>query len=318
MMTSPASNPRNAKLVDPFGHMTGDVLGQYLDEIGGYGLITGEEEVRLAQAMEAGLDARRRLEEGPDSAAERMRLERLVRAGAAARSRFIEANLRLVVANARHYAGGKVEMLDLIQEGNLGLITAVEKFDWRRGFKFSTYATWWIRQAMQRARANLGDSIRIPMSVHDALPAVRAAEELLRVRLGRGATPAEIAEETGIAVGDVARAQAVTTTVALETPVGEEGALLGDFIADDEGVDPHEEVERTLLEGAVRDELAALPELERQVLELRFGLAGGPPAMLGYIAEVTGLPEHQIGDVIASALETLGGRLKAVEEMRAA
>jgi len=308
-----------AKLVDESGRLTADLLSQYLDGIGDYGLLTGEDEVRLAQAMEAGNAARLRLDDGGAiDPAEARELERVVRDGVDARKRFVESNLRLVVANARLYAGGKVDMLDLIQEGNLGLITAVEKFDWRRGFKFSTYATWWIRQAMQRARASLGDAIRIPMSVYDSLPAVRAAAEMLQTRLGRTATAQEIADETGIAVGEVEKAQAVAMTVALETPVGEDGALLGDFIADDEALDPHLEMERSVVETAVRDELAALPDLHRRVLELRFGLAGGPPAMIGSIAELTGLPEHQVSSVIADALESLRERLEAIQEMRAA
>ena len=299
------------------GRLT-DVLGDYMDGIGSRELLSAEDEVRLAQTMEAGLAAKRRLgEDKTPDVVEREQLERVVREGIEARKRFIEANLRLVVANARRYAGGNVDMLDLIQEGNVGLITAVEKFDWRKGFKFSTYATWWIRQSMQRARANLSDVIHLPASLFDTLPVVRSAAELLQTRLGRPPTIDEIASETGMTPGDVDRALTVAMTVALETPVGEEGATLGDFIADD-GLDPHDEVEKRLVETAVREELAGLPELHRLVVELRFGLTGHPPAMIGHIAEVTGLPEHQVGAVIAEALDSLSQRLAAVEEMRAA
>ena len=165
-----------------------DGLSLYLDGISRYGLLTAEDEICLAQSMEAGRQARANLEAGkPGSAAEKANLERIAREGQKARNRFIESNLRLVVSNARRYAGGNVDMLDLIEEGNLGLITAVEKFDWRKGFKFSTYATWWIRQAMQRARSNLGDSVRIPTGLFEILAAVRTSADDLRVKLGRAA-----------------------------------------------------------------------------------------------------------------------------------
>src|SRR5690606_34379683 len=212
------------------------------------------------------LDAQRRLDRDEfGDAAERERLERAVNEGVRARRRFIEANLRLVVSNARRYAGADVEMLDLIQEGNLGLMTAVEKFDWRKGFKFSTYATWWIRQAMQRARATLGDTIRIPAGVFDILPTVRAAHEQLQAKLGRAPSPAEIASDTGISVGEVERALSVSTTIALDTPVGEDGAALGDFIADEGAVDPESAAQAHLLETEVRKSLDSLPEKERKV-----------------------------------------------------
>ncbi len=295
-----------------------DALGQYLDCIARCDLLNAEDEVRLAQAMEAGIAARRRLDSGTvTGSSERALLDDAVREGLRARKEFIEANLRLVVANARRYAGGNVDMLDLIEEGNLGLITAVEKFDWRKGFKFSTYATWWIRQAMQRARGNLGDSIRIPAGVFEILAAVRTAAEELRTKLGRTATAAEIAEETGVTIGDVKKALSVSTTVALETPVGEGGASLGDFIADEGALDPEAEVEMRIVEDAVRESLDTLPELHRRVLELRFGFSG-PPATIANISEVTRIPEHQVPELISEALETLAQRLEAVEEMRAA
>lgn len=296
-----------------------DALSQYLEDIGHYGLLTAEAETRLAFAMEVGNGARRSLEDGDvTEPTERARLERAVLDGISARKQFIEANLRLVVANARRYAGGKVDILELIQEGNLGLITAVEKFDWRRGFKFSTYATWWIRQAMQRARANLGDTIRIPAAVFDNLLVVRVASEELKVKLGRNATAEEIAEETGMPVGDVTRALSVSTTVALETPVGEDGASLGDFIVNEDSLDPGVEVEKRMVEDAVRESLVTLPHPQRQVLELRFGFRGGPPATLAKISEETGIPEHRIPEIMLDAINSLGPRLQSVEEMRAA
>lgn len=299
--------------------LTADALSQYLGEISRYGLLTAEAETRLALAMEAGNDARRSLESGDvTEASERARLGRAVLRGTSARRQFIEANLRLVVANARRYAGGKVDILELIQEGNIGLITAVEKFDWRKGFKFSTYATWWIRQAMQRARANLGDTIRIPAAVFDDLLVVRVASEELKTKLGRSATAEEIAEETGVPVRDVIRSLSVNTTVALETPVGEDGATLGDFIVNEDSLDPGVQAELGMVEDAVRESMITLPDDQRQVLGLRFGFFGSPPATLARISEETGLPEHKITQIMSEALSSLRPRLQSVEEMRAA
>lgn len=300
-----------------------DGLSLYLDGISRYGLLTAEDEMRLAQAMEAGQEARASLEAGKGkaatswSAAERAELERIIREGHRARNRFIESNLRLVVSNARRYAGGNVDMLDLIEEGNLGLITAVEKFDWRKGFKFSTYATWWIRQAMQRARSNLGDSIRIPTGLFEILAAVRTSADDLRVKLGRSATAIELAEETGLSLSDVMRALGVSTSVALETPIGEDGAMLGDLIADENALDPEAEVEIKIVEEAVRDSLSILSDLHRRVVELRFGF-DGPPATIATISEAIGIPQHQIPELIAEALVPIAQRLEAVEDMRAA
>jgi RNA polymerase sigma factor (sigma-70 family) len=317
------TNQRNPKragtaVVDDTGRLTTDLINQYLARIGDFDLLAADDEVRLAQAMEAGTEARFRLDAGVDGAAERARLQRAVREGRRARQQFVEANLRLVVSNARRYAGGKVDMLDLIQEGNLGLITAVEKFDWRKGFKFSTYATWWIRQAMQRALANLGDSIRIPAGVFDIVPQVRAAAEELRTKLGRQASVEEISEQTGIPSRDVEKALSVATTVALETPIGEDGMALGDFLADDEALDPGAEVEQKMVDDALRTSVAALPDMQRRVLEMRYGLAGDPPAVFAHISEVTGLAEQEVRDLIAETLEVLGRRLAPVEDMRAA
>jgi RNA polymerase sigma factor (sigma-70 family) len=310
---------KSPRIVDQVSRPTGDPLGLYLSGVGEHELLTAEDEVRLAQAMEAGQEADRRLQTGDvDGAVDRAQLERAVREGKRSRERFIEGNLRLVVANARLYAGGKVDMLDLIQEGNLGLITAVEKFDWRKGFKFSTYATWWIRQAMQRARANLGGSIRIPAGVFDLIPVVRNASEDLWVKLGRTATVDEIARETGIAPSDIEKVLSVATTVALETPVGEDGASLAEFIADESALSPELELERRVLEEALVETLASMPETHRRVIELRFGLGGRPPAVFPQIAEVVGVPENQVRDLIAEAIAILATELESVEDMRAA
>jgi RNA polymerase primary sigma factor len=309
---------RQGSLVDETGRLTSDSLSQYLAGIGGRALLTAEGEVRLAQAMEAGTEARATLDAGVKDASERVRLQRAVIEGARARQEFIEANLRLVVSNARLYAGPNVEMLDLIQEGNLGLIRAVEKFDWRKGFKFSTYATWWIRQALQRARADQSDSIHIPSALFDILPVVRGAADELRTKLGRPATPAEISDLTGVAIAEIEKALSVATTVALETPIGEDGALLGDFITDSEAIDPHTEVEYRILEETLRSSLAHLPDLHRQVLELRFGFTDGAPAAFSTVANVTGVPEGEVRELVTEALALLSADLRSVEDMRAA
>lgn len=310
---------RKSSAVDERGRITTDLVSQYLEEISRYSLLTADEEVLLAQAIEAGRSARTRLEtDEVRSKAERAELERAVRAGERARGRFIESNLRLVVSNARRYVGDGLSMLDLIQEGNLGLITAVERFDWRKGFKFSTYATWWIRQAMQRARATLSNTVRLPAALFDILPVVRGTAETLRSQLGRSPTPEEISEQTGIDVVDVEKALAVGTTVALEAPVGEDGAELGDFVWDDEASDPYDDVESKILHQAVRASLELLPELSRRVIELRFGLGDAPPATMGSIAEAVGIPEHKIKEIIDEATDRLAGVLAPVEDMRAA
>ncbi|HJQ77511.1 MAG TPA: sigma-70 family RNA polymerase sigma factor [Acidimicrobiia bacterium] len=310
---------RKNRTVDERGRITTDLVTQYLEEISRHGLLTAEDEVRLAQAMEAGVQARERLESGERvTVSERAGLQRKVREGERARQRFIEANLRLVVSNARRYTGEGLSMLDLIQEGNLGLITAVERFDWRKGFKFSTYATWWIRQAMQRARANLSDAIRLPTALFDILPVVRGAAETLKGELGRVATPSEISDETGIDIDDVEKALSVATTVALEAPVGEDGAELGDFVYDEEAPDPSVDVEQRVLVEAVHAGLAELSDLHRRIVELRFGLGETPPATMGSIAEIVGLPEHRVRELITEATDHLATTLAPIEEMRAA
>ena len=312
------SNRGRSALIDESGRLNSDALSQYLAGIGEHELLSAEDEVRLAQAMEAGAEARGRLVTGVDDPGERTRLERAVKAGERARQKFVEANLRLVVSNARLYAGSKVDMLDLIQEGNLGLIRAVEKFDWRKGFKFSTYATWWIRQALQRARAEHSDSIRIPAALFDILPVVRSAAEDIRTKHDRAATVDEIAEVTGIPHREVEKALSVATTVALETPVGDDGALLGDFIADAEASDPVTETEQRIVSEALQESLGRLPELHRRALELRYGLAEGAPAAFVTISRMTGLPEPEVRELVAESLVQLASDLESIEDMRAA
>jgi RNA polymerase sigma factor (sigma-70 family) len=310
---------RNHETMTPEARLSADPLAQYLDEVGRHALLTAEDEVRLAQTMEAGIEARLVLEgDAALDAADRARLEGLVEAGAEARTEFIEANLRLVVANARRYAGTGLELIDLIQEGNIGLITAVEKFDWRRGFKFSTHATWWIRQAMQRGRSSLGGTIRVPPGTLDLLPAVRGAVELLRSKSGRTPTSQEVSEATGIAPTDVERVLSVRSTVSLEAPVGDDGASLGEFIADENSADPHTETEMGFVVEAIRRGLESLPAEARRVVDLRFGISLGKPASVARIAEVTGIPANRIPAIVADALAILRPQLEPVESLRVA
>nr|NIS40629.1 sigma-70 family RNA polymerase sigma factor [Desulfuromonadales bacterium] len=193
--TRPRARERN-KLTDDRGRLTTDLVSQYLTAIGEYDLLTAEMEVEFAQKIETGEDAAARLEaKDYKDKREETELKRLARLGRNAKDDFLTANLRLVVANARRYANTSgIDFLDLIQEGNLGLIRAVEKFDWRKGFKFSTYATWWIRQAITRAIADKSRTVRIPVHLHDTLAAVRAAQASLKAELGRDPKPDEIAE----------------------------------------------------------------------------------------------------------------------------
>ena len=270
-MAATASKSRargHNKLTDERGRLTTDLVSQYLTAIGEYELLTAEKEVEFAQKIEAGQDAAERLENKDfKTRKEEIDLRRHVRHGRNAKDAFLTANLRLVVANARRYANTSgIDFLDLIQEGNLGLIRAVEKFDWRKGFKFSTYATWWIRQAITRAIADKSRTVRIPVHLHDTLAAVRAAQASLKAELGRDPKPDEIAEEAGVTVDKVELALGVADTVSLEQPVGEDGAQLGDFIEDDDAVDPVRVTEEMDIANSLRKSIERLPEREGRIL----------------------------------------------------
>ncbi|HEY3068668.1 MAG TPA: sigma-70 family RNA polymerase sigma factor, partial [Gaiellaceae bacterium] len=233
-------------------HGAGDSLQLFLADVGRHKLLTASEEVTLAKRIEKGdLVAKRKM---------------------------IECNLRLVVSIAKGYRGLGVPFLDLIQEGTLGLNRAVEKFDWRRGFKFSTYATWWIRQSVQRAVANNARTIRVPVHVVERQQKLGRAARRLEVELGRDATKEELAEATGLPIQHVDEALgAAQASVSLNQSVGadDEGEL-GDLFADREAVDPFDEAEESLRKQGVRKALDALPERERRILELRFGFEGDP------------------------------------------
>jgi len=293
-----------AKLTDERGRLTTDLVSQYLTAIGEYELLTAELEVEFAQKIESGEEAQRRLDaKGASSKAEEVELKRLVRLGKQAKDDFLTANLRLVVANARRYANTSgIDFLDLIQEGNLGLIRAVEKFDWRKGFKFSTYATWWIRQAITRAIADKSRTVRIPVHLHDTLAAVRAAQASLKAELGRDPRPAEIAEEAGVTVDKVELALGVADTVSLEQPVGEDGAQLGDFIEDEDAVDPVRVTEELDIADSLRRSISRLPDREGRILALRYGFLDGVPRTLEEIGDEFNLTRERIRQLEKLAL----------------
>ncbi len=293
-----------SKLTDERGRLTTDLVSQYLTSIGEYELLTAENEVDYAQKIEAGQDASERLESGDyQDKTEQMLLRRKVRHGQEAKDAFLTANLRLVVANARRYANTSgIDFLDLIQEGNLGLIRAVEKFDWRKGFKFSTYATWWIRQAITRAIADKSRTVRIPVHLHDTLAAVRAAQASLKAELGREPKPEEIAEEAGVNVDKVELALGVADTVSLEQPVGEDGAQLGDFIEDEDAVDPVRVTEEMDIADSLRKSIERLPNREGRILALRYGFYDGVPRTLEEIGDEFNLTRERIRQLEKLAL----------------
>jgi RNA polymerase primary sigma factor len=232
-----------------------------------------------------------------------MELRRLARRGSQAKDDFLTANLRLVVANARRYANTSgIDFLDLIQEGNLGLIRAVEKFDWRKGFKFSTYATWWIRQAITRAIADKSRTVRIPVHLHDTLAAVRAAQASLKAELGRDPKPDEIAEEAGVTVDKVELALSVADTVSLEQPIGEDGAQLGDFIEDEDAADPVAMTEEMDVANSLRESIERLPDREGRILALRYGFYDGVPRTLEEIGDEFNLTRERIRQLEKLAL----------------
>ncbi len=306
-MAATAAKPRvreRNKLTDDRGRLTTDLVSQYLTAIGEYDLLTAEMEVEFAQKIETGEEAAVRVEAKDfKDKREETELKRLARLGRNAKDDFLTANLRLVVANARRYANTSgIDFLDLIQEGNLGLIRAVEKFDWRKGFKFSTYATWWIRQAITRAIADKSRTVRIPVHLHDTLAAVRAAQASLKAELGRDPKPDEIAEEAGVTVDKVELALGVADTVSLEQPVGEDGAQLGDFIEDEEAVDPVRVTEEMDIANSLRLSIERLPDREGRILGLRYGFLDGVPRTLEEIGEEFNLTRERIRQLEKLAL----------------
>ena len=292
------------QITDERGRLTSDLVAQYLSAISETDLLDAQQEVELAQLMEAGRQAEHKLEMGEhETPREKRSLEKQKRRGAAAKNQFVQANLRLVVHNARRYQGVRgIDFLDLVQEGNLGLIRAVEKFDWRKGFKFSTYATWWIKQAITRAIADKSRTVRIPAHLHDTLAKVRLAQGILKGKLGRLPNPEEISRETGIRIDHVEQALVLSDTVSLEEPVGEDGAQRGDFIEDGDADDPEAIAEATSVAIAMRNSIKKLPDRERKIMELRYGLEDGIPKGLDEIGSHFQLTRERIRQLEKLAL----------------
>jgi RNA polymerase sigma factor (sigma-70 family) len=290
------------------GYDAGDeAVRRYLDGIGAYDLLTAEEEVELAHRMEAGRAAERKLQSGQElTPRERRALQRQVRDGLAARRRFIQANLRLVVSIAKRYQHSGLPFLDLIQEGNLGLIRAVEKFDWRKGFKFSTYATWWIRQAISRAIADKSRTIRVPVHLVDTITQVHHAENDLWKRLGRPPSDAEVAEQAGLTVDKVEEARRYAhDPVSLFEPVGEDDAVLGDFIEDADAADPFEVALTSSRLDELEEVFGRLDERERLVLIMRYGLGNTEPKTLDEVGRYFNITRERVRQIESRALAKL-------------
>ena len=309
----------NIDLSVPEGVSIEDPVRMYLKEIGKVPLLTADEEIVLAKQMEAGADAHNRLEEieellkdaddekRAELLKEQKQMKMLEYAGEEAKNRLAEANLRLVVSIAKRYVGRGMLFLDLIQEGNLGLIKAVEKFDYRKGYKFSTYATWWIRQAITRAIADQARTIRIPVHMVETInKLIRVSRQLLQ-ELGREPFPEEIAEEMNMSVERVREILKISQEpVSLETPIGEEeDSHLGDFIQDDNVPVPADAAASTLLKEQLVEVLGTLTEREQKVLRLRFGLDDGRARTLEEVGKEFNVTRERIRQIEAKALRKL-------------
>ncbi len=283
-----------------------DTISLYLKEMARVPLLTAEEEIRLAKQYEQGRNARRRLPKAED-VDERDRLETTVDRGEAARAHLIKANTRLVVSIAKRYLGQGVPFLDLIQEGNLGLIKAVEKFDYRRGHRFSTYATWWIRQAITRALADQGRVIRLPVHLSDRIRKVYQTSQQLEQDWGRQPTPEEIAVELGLPPQKVQWMLKVSQRpLSLEKPVGEEeDSELGSFIEDSSSPTPTDSAYHHLLQEKLEDILTSLTPREARILRLRFGLQDGRSYTLEEVGQKFGLTRERIRQIEHEALDRL-------------
>lgn len=295
-------------VVDTTAAVTTDLVRQYLNDAGRHALLTKEDEADLAKRYQAGLAADELVRvRGDLTRRQKARLRAISKDGERAKERMVQANLRLVVPQARKFSGRDLDFIELIQEGNLGLLRAVEKFDHTKGYKFSTYAVWWIRQALQRGVASKGRTIRVPAHVWELYGKLRSAELRLRQQKGGDPTEEEVAEEVGLTAARVREVRdAMQELVSLDRPIGEDGdATMGDLIADSGQVDPAD----TALEGDALSQidaaLNALEERERLILILRFGLGGQEPQTLEEIGEHFGLTRERIRQMQNRALAKL-------------
>ncbi len=286
-----------------------DLVRLYLTDIGRFQLLTKDDEVRLAQAIEAGTSAREEMDKAGTklTAAKRRELRRAVSKGESAQEEFILANMRLVVSIAKKYQASGLPLLDLVQEGNLGLMHAVEKFDWRKGFKFSTYATWWIRQAITRGIANTGRTIRLPVHAGDTLARLQKARSRLELKLGRPATQAELAAEVEMPEDKVSEAlRFAAEPLSLSEPLREDGdAELGDVVPDLSAEQPFEVAATALLPEEINRLLGPLDDREKEILRLRFGLDRGEARTLEEVGEHFNLTRERIRQIEARAMSKL-------------
>jgi len=288
---------------------TADPVKDYLKQIGKVPLLNAEQEVELAKRIEAGLFAEEKLAEGMDGleVSARLDMEWIAEDGRRAKNHLLEANLRLVVSLAKRYTGRGMLFLDLIQEGNLGLIRAVEKFDYTKGYKFSTYATWWIRQAITRAMADQARTIRIPVHMVEVINKLARVQRQMLQDLGREPTPEELAAELDMTPEKVIEVQKYgREPISLHTPLGEDGdSEFGDLIEDSEAIQPGEAVSFTLLQEQLHSVLDTLSEREAGVVSMRFGLTDGQPKTLDEIGKVYGVTRERIRQIESKTMSKL-------------
>ena len=287
---------------------TADPVKDYLEQIGKVPLLNAEQEVELAKRIKAGLSAKEKLADGNRlNDDQRLDLEWIAEDGRRAKDHLLEANLRLVVSLAKRYTGRGMLFLDLIQEGNLGLIRAVEKFDYTKGYKFSTYATWWIRQAITRAMADQARTIRIPVHMVEVINKLARVQRQMLQDLGREPTPDELAVELDMTPEKVIEVQKYgREPISLHTPLGEDGdSEFGDLIEDSEAIQPGEAVSFTLLQEQLHSVLGTLSEREAGVVSMRFGLTDGQPKTLDEIGKVYGVTRERIRQIESKAMSKL-------------
>ena len=285
-----------------------DLFRLYLKDVGDFAILSKDDEVRLAQQIESGNAAREQLAAANGrTRSEEQELRRTARAGEDAQRMFVQSNLRLVVSIAKKYQSSGLSLLDLVQEGNLGLIHAVEKFDWRKGFKFSTYATWWIRQAITRGISNTGRTIRLPTHACDSLARLQTARWRLELDLGRPATLTELSAEVEMAKEKVAEAlRFEASPLSLDEPLSADSDVaFGNLIEDDTIVSPLDAAILTLTRREVTTMLDALDQRERRIISLRFGLDRGEPRSLGEVGSYFNLTRERIRQIEVKALSKL-------------